>query len=120
MKIENSDLNEIITKEKAIIKEKGADLYPDFKNDMEMIGFIYYFIIGEMNRNDALWLERFMNTHFDIQIGPLDIFYFATDKTYSDSIHPYPAIWFDGKFSEDPIFSKKDFFRLSKYLKKLN
>jgi hypothetical protein len=115
----NFDWNEIITEEKTMIKEKGADLYPAFKNDMEMIDFHYYFTVGEMNRNDALWLERFMNSHFDIQIGPLDIFYFATDKTYSDA-SPYPAIWFDGKFSEDLIFSKKDFFKLSKYLKKIN
>lgn len=119
MKKESFDWDKIITEEKAMIKEKGADLYPSFKKDMEMIGFPYYFIIGEMNRDDAFWLERFMKTHFGIQIGPLDIFYFATDKTYSDA-SPYPSIWFDGYFTEGPIFSKKDFFRLSKYLKKIN
>lgn len=118
-KMNNFSWNEIITEEKALVKEFGPNLYPEFKNDMEMIDFHYYFIVGEMKRKDALWLERFMNTNFDIQIGPLDIFYFATDKTYTDS-SPYPAIWFDGKFSEGPIFSKKDFFKLSKYLKKIN
>lgn len=119
MKMESFDWNDIITKEKVMIREKGVDLYPSFKKDMEMIGFPYYFIVGEMNSNDAFWLERFMNTHLNIQIGPLDIFYFATDKTYSDA-SPYPAIWYDGEFTEGPIFSKKDFFRLSKYLKRMS
>ena len=112
------DWNEIITEEKEMIKELGPDLYPAFKKDMEMVGFHYYFIVGEMSRSDALWLERYMKSHLDIQIGPLDIFYFATDKTYSDA-SPYPATWFDGKYSDSPIFCKKDFFRLSKYLKKV-
>lgn len=115
----NFGWDEIITEEKAMIKELGPDLYPAFRKDMEMIDFHYYFIVGAMNKNDALWLERFMNANFDIQICPLDIFYFATNKTYTD-ISSYPAIWFDGKFLEGPIFSKKDFFKLSKYLKKVD
>ena len=122
--IDSNKVNEIIKNKINNIRNNNKDnnIYNSSKlqnkevEDMKMIGFPFCFSIDELDNDDFIWFGKFMKRKFDVEISKFDVLYFPTDRVWEDE-NTYPAFWLNGDETIGIRFCKRDFSKLSKYIK---